>query len=89
MKVVVSSLVVLLSVYLEASPLIIDINQDGVYDRNEFHWAFPDADLYQEFARADTDKDGLITGEEADLASINHQQLDSEEGKIMFILIHN
>merc|ERR1712242_175023 len=62
--IIVSCLVVVLSVYLEAA--LVDVNKDGVYDRNEFHWAFPNADLYQEFDRVDANKDGLITGEEVE-----------------------
>ena len=65
MKLIVGCLVVVLSVYLEAA--LLDVNKDGVYDRNEFHWAFPNADLYQEFDRLDANKDGLITSEEVEL----------------------
>ena len=68
MKLIVGCLVVVLSVFLEAA--LVDVNKDGVYDRNEFHWAFPNADLYQEFDRVDANRDGLITNEEADLAAI-------------------
>merc|ERR1712242_207818 len=67
--IIVGCLVVVLSVYLEAA--LVDVNEDGVYDRNEFHWAFPNADLYQEFDRVDANKDGLITSEEAELAAIS------------------
>merc|ERR1712242_39173 len=69
MRLIVGCLVVVLSVYLEAA--LVDVNKDGVYDRNEFHWAFPNADLYQEFDRVDANKDGLITSEEAELAAIS------------------
>ena len=65
MKIIVGCLVIVLSVYLEAA--LLDVNKDGVYDRNEFHWAFPNADLYQEFDRLDANKDGLITSEEVEL----------------------
>merc|ERR1712242_72464 len=69
MKIIVGCLVVVLSVYLEAA--LVDVNKDGVYDRNEFHWAFPNADLYQEFDRVDANKDGLITSEEIEPAAIS------------------
>merc|ERR1711884_302237 len=64
--VVVSCLVVVLSGYLEAS--LVDVNKDGVYDRNEYHWAFPQADLYQDFAKIDTNNDGLVTDEELEVS---------------------
>ena len=69
MKLIVGCLVVVLSVYLEAA--LLDVNKDGVYDRNEFHWAFPNADLYQEFDRLDANKDGLISSEEVEPAAIS------------------
>ena len=74
--IVISCLVVLLPVCLKAA--LVDVNQDGVYDRNEFNWAFPNADLYEEFGRIDTNNDGLITGEEADIAAIDRHFNESK-----------
>ena len=42
----------------------IDVNGDGFIDRNEFHWTFPELDLYEEFGRLDTNNDGFITIDE-------------------------
>merc|ERR1712242_415771 len=39
---------------------IADVNGDGAIDRNEFNWAFPNVDLYEEFGKLDTNNDGFI-----------------------------
>ena len=88
MKVVVSCLLAMLCVFADASSSV-DINQDGMIDRNEFHWAFPDSDLYHEFAKVDTDNSGLITVEEIEefgrLVDTNEDQgVESRRKKCSF-----
>merc|ERR1712242_55429 len=39
---------------------IADVNGDGAIDRNEFNWAYPNVDLYEEFGKLDTNNDGFI-----------------------------
>merc|ERR1711876_104757 len=39
---------------------VADVNGDGAIDRNEFNWAFPNVDLYEEFGKLDTNNDGFI-----------------------------
>ena len=39
---------------------IADVNKDGRIDRNEFNWAYPDANLYEAFGRFDANNDGFI-----------------------------
>ena len=42
----------------------IDVNGDGMIDRNEFHWTFPELDLYEEFGKIDVNNDGFISIDE-------------------------
>lgn len=44
----------------------IDRNEDGKIDRNEFHWTFPELDLYEEFGKLDTDNSGFIEQHEVE-----------------------
>ena len=42
----------------------LDVNEDGMVDRNEFYWTFPELDLYEQFGKLDVNNDGFITIDE-------------------------
>ena len=45
-------------------PRFVDVNEDGMVDRNEFYWTFPELDLYEQFGKLDVNNDGFITIDE-------------------------
>ena len=42
----------------------VDVNADGLIDRNEFGWVFPEVDLYEGFGYFDANNDGFISIDE-------------------------
>jgi Ca2+-binding EF-hand superfamily protein len=55
----------------ELNLIIITRNGDGVIDRNEFYWTFPELDLYEEFGRFDVDNSGFIELDEVERANLS------------------
>merc|ERR1712045_723599 len=63
----------------------IDVNQDGRIDRLEYHWAFPDQDLYEEFGKLDHNNDGFIDAAEEE-RSMRVRDVMSAVGKNIELL---
>merc|ERR1712242_441280 len=69
--ILISFCVLTIAALNHATPInieIADVNGDGLIDRNEFKWAFPDVDLYEEFGKLDTNNDGFI--DESDVQNV-------------------
>ena len=76
------SIISMLAMVVSAQQYGVDVIRDGLIDRSEFHWANPDLNLYEEFAKLDLDNDGFID-EDDNVADVTQYGVDvNNDGRI-------